>query len=341
MSVQERVRAAYHRIGRVDRPEIWIDLRPEEDVLADAGKLEARRAAGESLPLYGKLAAVKRRTSHDSAAGSPTSGYDPNRCSCPSSTSDHLNNHPQWTEPVQGHHVRRTDEPSTTPFPVWLAEPGNLGTTSQTLATGFPIGTVDVVSTTSTSGRRTAIGVLVALGLVGIAMVSLGATGGLPFTFKPVAGRALAILEEVPGPETGPKCPLDQRYVDEQPVGLRPDVLDAWNKLRAEAGRQQVSLCANDGKRSAGQQQREFDSAVRRFGTAELAARYVLPPGKSMHVKGIAVDIQPLASAAWVEKNGGALGWCRRYENEKWHFEYDPAYATGGCPALLPSATGS
>lgn len=198
-----------------------------------------------------------------------------------------------------------------------------------------------MVPTTVASSRRTAISVLVALGLVGIAMVSLGATGGLPFTFKPVNGQALAILEEVPGPETGPKCPLDQRYVDEKPVGLRPDVLEAWNTLSAKAKQQNVQLCVNDSKRSRAQQQREFDSAVKRFGTEELAKRYVLTPETSMHVKGIAVDIQPLASAAWVEKNGGALGWCRRYDNEKWHFEYDPAYATGGCPALLPSATGS
>ena len=50
--------------------------------------------------------------------------------------------------------------------------------------------------------------------------------------------------------------------------------------------------------------------------------------------------MQPVASAGWVERNGRALGWCRRYENEHWHFEYDPAYATAGCPAMLPSATG-
>ncbi|MGW5706313.1 allophanate hydrolase [Amycolatopsis japonica] len=74
MSVRERVRAAYHRIARVDRPEIWIDLRPEEDVLADAEKLEARRAAGESLPLYGKLAAVKGNID---VAGLPTTAACP------------------------------------------------------------------------------------------------------------------------------------------------------------------------------------------------------------------------------------------------------------------------
>ncbi|WP_410602033.1 allophanate hydrolase [Amycolatopsis sp. lyj-90] len=74
MSVQERVRAAYHRIARVDRPEIWIDLRPEADVLADAESLEARRAAGEPLPLYGKLAAVKGNID---VAGLPTTAACP------------------------------------------------------------------------------------------------------------------------------------------------------------------------------------------------------------------------------------------------------------------------
>jgi zinc D-Ala-D-Ala carboxypeptidase len=188
---------------------------------------------------------------------------------------------------------------------------------------------------------KTSIGVLTAL-LLAIAVVfTLGATGRLPFAYERVAGRPAAVLEDIVGPETGPVCPIDKRYVDEQPDGLRGDVHDAWRRLLARATEDGVRLCLNDGKRSAAQQQREFDDAVKRFGTEELAARYVLPPGRSMHVKGIAVDVQPLASAAWVESTGPALGWCRRYENEPWHFEYDPDHATTGCPALLPSATGS
>lgn len=212
---------------------------------------------------------------------------------------------------------------------------------TNTGATALPVGSFGPVPTTLTAGnRRTAIGVLLALVLAVAVVVTLGATGRATFAYDRVAGRPAAILEEVPGPETGPVCPLDKRYVDEQPEGLRPDVLDAWHRLRAAAGEQGVRLCVQDGKRSVSQQQREFAEAVRRFGTPELAARYVLPPEKSMHVKGIAVDVQPLASAGWVERNGRALGWCRRYQNEEWHFEYDPNYAAAGCPALLPSATG-
>ncbi|MFC3448987.1 D-alanyl-D-alanine carboxypeptidase family protein [Amycolatopsis speibonae] len=195
-----------------------------------------------------------------------------------------------------------------------------------------------MVPTTVTPGRRTAISVLVALGLVGIAMVAMGATG---VAVKQVNGQPLAILEEVPGPDTGPTCAVDKRYVDEETSGMRPDVIEAWKAVRAKAKAQNVELCVNDGKRSRAQQQQEFDKAVKRFGSVEQAKKWALQPETSMHVKGIAVDIQPLNSASWVDKNGGALGWCRRYDNEKWHFEYDPAYVTGGCPALLPSATGN
>ncbi len=173
------------------------------------------------------------------------------------------------------------------------------------------------------------------------AVVGLGATGRVVLVWDRVVGRPLAIVEEMPGPETGPVCPLDRRYVDEQPDRLPPATLAAWQRLRAAAGENGVQLCLNDGKRSREQQARQVAEAVEQFGSAELASRYVLQPDESMHVVGIAVDVQPLASAAWVERNGSAFGWCRRYENEPWHFEYNPVHVTSGCPALLPSATGS
>jgi hypothetical protein len=189
---------------------------------------------------------------------------------------------------------------------------------------------------------RTATRAPLALVLTIAFVAALGAaTGRLPYAYERIPGQPTAILEEVPGADTGPVCPLDKRYVDEQPDGLRPDVLDAWRRLRVEAKRQGGTLCLQDSKRSMRQQQREFADAVRRFGTPEQAAKYVLPPEKSMHVKGIAVDVQPYASARWVERNGRALGWCRQYENEYWHFEYTHDNATRGCPPLRPSATGT
>jgi allophanate hydrolase len=71
----ERVRAAYHRIAQVDRPEIWIDLRPEAEVLAEAAALTER-----GLPLYGKLVAVKGNidvAGLPTTAGCPAYAYKP------------------------------------------------------------------------------------------------------------------------------------------------------------------------------------------------------------------------------------------------------------------------
>lgn len=50
MSVLTRVRLAYARIEAVDRPEIWIDLRPQAEVEKEAQAIDARLAAGEHLP---------------------------------------------------------------------------------------------------------------------------------------------------------------------------------------------------------------------------------------------------------------------------------------------------
>lgn len=75
-----RVRAAYDRIEAVDRPDIWIGLRPREEVEAEARALDARVAAGEHLPLTGRLLAVKGNIDvHGlpTTAGCPAYAYDP------------------------------------------------------------------------------------------------------------------------------------------------------------------------------------------------------------------------------------------------------------------------
>ncbi|MCX4760763.1 allophanate hydrolase [Streptomyces sp. NBC_01275] len=75
-----RVRAAYARIEAVDRPEIWIDLRPRQDVEAEARTLDERLARGERLPLAGRLLAVKGNidvAGLPTTAGCPAYAYEP------------------------------------------------------------------------------------------------------------------------------------------------------------------------------------------------------------------------------------------------------------------------
>jgi allophanate hydrolase len=79
-STVTRVRAAYDRVEAVDRPEIWIDLRPREEVEEEARAVDERLARGERLPLAGRLFAAKGNidvAGLPTTAGCPSYAYRP------------------------------------------------------------------------------------------------------------------------------------------------------------------------------------------------------------------------------------------------------------------------
>jgi allophanate hydrolase len=55
----DAVTAAYARIAAVDRPEVWIELRPQAEVQAEAAEVQRLLRTGADLPLAGLLFAVK------------------------------------------------------------------------------------------------------------------------------------------------------------------------------------------------------------------------------------------------------------------------------------------
>ncbi|HEX7942315.1 MAG TPA: amidase family protein, partial [Gemmatimonadaceae bacterium] len=82
MSAVDRVRAAYARIADVDRPEVWISLRPESDAISEAAEVDARVQRGEPLPLAGLIVAVKDNIDVAglmTTAGSRLFAYSPDR----------------------------------------------------------------------------------------------------------------------------------------------------------------------------------------------------------------------------------------------------------------------
>ncbi|HZZ49345.1 MAG TPA: allophanate hydrolase [Pseudonocardia sp.] len=83
MNVTDRVRTALNRIAEVDRPEVWITLRGEDDLLTEAKLLEQRMAEGESLPLGGLLVAVKDNID---VAGLPTTAACPSYAYTPTAS---------------------------------------------------------------------------------------------------------------------------------------------------------------------------------------------------------------------------------------------------------------
>ena len=117
--------------------------------------------------------------------------------------------------------------------------------------------------------------------------------------------------------------------------GLRVAVQDAA-RAAADDG---VELVVTSGWRSARYQQSLLDAAVARYGSREEAARFVLPPERSRHVTGQAVDIGRTDASSWLQQHGADYGLCQTYANERWHFEL--AVEPGGaCPPPLRDASG-
>lgn len=183
----EKVARAYRAVRAHDRPEIWITLRAEAEVLAEAAALESRLAQGARLPLAGLLIAVKDNID---IAGIPTT------CACPG--------------------FGRTPE-RTAPAVARLLEQGALvlgKTNLDQFATGLvgtrsPYGAVrnalipDRVSGGSSSGSAVA----VALGIVDAALgTDTAGSGRVPAALNGIVGIK-PTLGLVPTTGVVPACP--------------------------------------------------------------------------------------------------------------------------------------
>ncbi|MGK5551511.1 M15 family metallopeptidase [Actinomadura kijaniata] len=118
---------------------------------------------------------------------------------------------------------------------------------------------------------------------------------------------------------------------------LDQNLLRAVRKAAEKARGQGVEMFVTSGWRSVEYQRSLQERAVARYGSREQAERFVLPPEKSAHVRGGAVDIGPADADDWLIRNGAEFGLCRTYANERWHFEL--ATRPGGeCPPPKPDA---
>jgi zinc D-Ala-D-Ala carboxypeptidase len=116
-------------------------------------------------------------------------------------------------------------------------------------------------------------------------------------------------------------------------TGLDPELERRFEQARALAAEDGIELTLVSGWRSAEEQAQIVEDMVRKHGSLEEARRWVLPPEASGHVAGTAIDVGPTDGALWLEEHGAALGLCRTYANEMWHFEavIEPG---GTCPPM-------
>lgn len=128
----------------------------------------------------------------------------------------------------------------------------------------------------------------------------------------------------------------------QRPKALNPYLKTRFLASQALAKREKISLYITSGYRTYERQAFLFRQAVKKYGSAAAASRWVLPPELSHHTWGMAIDVNypnaPL-STKWLARNGYKFGLCRAYENEWWHFE--PLTVPGvRCPARLLNASG-
>ena len=126
-----------------------------------------------------------------------------------------------------------------------------------------------------------------------------------------------------------------------RPTALDKQLVYRFKAAQAVAKKDGQALYIASGYRSLERQKVLFAQAVRKYGSAKEASKWVAPPLVSHHPWGVAIDVnypdEPVG-AGWLEVNGSKFGLCRVFDNEWWHFE--PVIAPGWkCPALVPDAT--
>ena len=127
---------------------------------------------------------------------------------------------------------------------------------------------------------------------------------------------------------------VDGATRDDAISGLNPEFRVGLGKMIASAPPEiQAQLKMMSAYRSPERQSQLWDAALKKYGSPEVARKWVAPPGKSNHNHGEAVDLRYLDPAAqkWAHENAGQFGLAFPLANEPWHIE--PASARGGTPA--------
>ena len=102
--------------------------------------------------------------------------------------------------------------------------------------------------------------------------------------------------------------------------GTDPEFARRIQQLIASSGGRVSIISAY---RSVERQQQLFDEAVRRDGSEQAARRWVAPPGRSNHNRGVAMDLRFHTSDAreWAHENAGRFGLNFPMSHEPWHIE--------------------
>ncbi|MDM7856427.1 M15 family metallopeptidase [Cellulomonas alba] len=194
-------------------------------------------------------------------------------------------------------------------------------------------------------GTRTATA-LVALAVTGALLagctadVAPDALGPSPAALPVHAsGSAKAPRTTPHSPPTSPTTTHTTPHDASRTKGLDPELRRRFDVARSAAAKHGLSLTITSGRRTVAQQEALIKDAVEQHGSVTEAHKYVLPPERSAHVAGTAIDVGGQKAAAWLADHETAFGLCRTYANEWWHFELVGAVGET-CPAMHPDSSG-
>ena len=133
---------------------------------------------------------------------------------------------------------------------------------------------------------------------------------------------------------------------------LKPEFQARYAALMRSAPKHiQEGLKIYSGNRTIEHQARLWKRALKKYGSAAAARKWVAPPGKSKHNHGIASDLEfngvrldkaPAAVRDWVHQNAPKHGLHFRMSWEPWHIETDPKFkGTIGGPSTIGAGTGA
>lgn len=105
---------------------------------------------------------------------------------------------------------------------------------------------------------------------------------------------------------------------------MRAELAPHWDKMAAAAAQAGIRLSLTSGYRSREHQQRLWDEALQKYGSASAARKWVAPPGTSNHQGGTALDIDVSGGVYdWLRANGPKFGFHQPMSWEPWHWEHD------------------
>lgn len=97
---------------------------------------------------------------------------------------------------------------------------------------------------------------------------------------------------------------------------FNPQFESALNQLIAGSGGR---LNIKSGYRSPERQAQLYEAALKKYGSPERARKWVAPPGKSNHGRGLAADLG--GDLAYAHANAARYGLAFPLANENWHIE--------------------